>query len=372
MLSNSDKPPAKNDGTKDREETMTHATPILMVGSVPLNDTESVLRALGENLGPRAARYPDGETGGRINWIRWQRHIFEGNPAFALKEVRVGIPGTKDTLVRPIFYIVDNVADRDVAFPALGFADEAAKSYAVFSRLKAQGVVPRATKFQVSLPTVTAILGGFLVIEDRARAEPALEQAMQREIDQIASAIPARELSIQWDVASEIIGYDGGTPIHYGDILDNTVRRLVKQIAFAPKEVEVGIHLCYGDPGHKHVIEPKDTRSSVEFTNAISAAADRRLGWFHMPIPRDWMDERYYAPLADLKISQGTELYLGLVHATTGEDAIYRRARAARRYVKSFGISTECGLGRRDPDSIPSLLALMSRCSDIIAEKPAA
>lgn len=347
---------------------MTGETPILMVGSVPLRDTETVLCALSEHLGRRAPRYPDGETGGRINWIRWQRHIFEEKPAFVLKEIRVGIPGTNDTLARPIFKIADNVADREIAFPALGYADEAVKSYAVFSRLKAEGIVPQDTKFQVSLPTVTAILGGFLMIEDRARAEPALERAMRHEIAQIARAIPAGDLSIQWDVAAEIIGYDGGTAVHYDDILNNTVRRLVRLIAFAPKEVEVGIHLCYGDPGHKHVIEPKDTRSSVEFTNAISAAADRQLGWFHMPIPRHWMDdERYYAPLADLKIPEATELYLGLVHVTTGEDAIHGRARAARRYVKAFGIATECGLGRRDPASIPSLLALMRRCSDAIA-----
>jgi hypothetical protein len=83
------------------------------------------------------------------------------------------------------------------------------------------------------------------------------------------------------------------------------------------------------------------------------------------------VDKLYYAPLANLNIPQGTELYLGLVHASTGEDAIYRRAGAARRHVKDFGIATECGLGRRDPESIPGLLALMSRCSDTIAETPA-
>jgi hypothetical protein len=351
---------------------MANDTPVLLIGSVPLKDTETVLRALGDKLGTRAARYPDGETGERTNWIRWQRRIFEGNPAFTLKENRVGFSGIKDTLSRPFYRFVEGVSDAQIAFGSLGFADEAAKSYAVFTKLKRDGVIPRITRFQVCLPTVVAILSGFVVVEDRARAEPALEKAMQREVEQIAGAIPAAELSIQWDVCMEIVGYDGGYELHYGDILANSVKRVTRQIAFAPTGVEVGIHLCYGDPGHKHIVEPKDTASSVAFSNAICAAADRNVAWIHMPIPRGWMDDSYYAPLAGLKIPCETELYLGLVHLTTGEDSILKRARAARRYVKSFGISTECGFGRRDPATIPGLLELMGKASDDLAKVPAA
>jgi hypothetical protein len=34
-----------------------------------------------------------------------------------------------------------------------------------------------------------------------------------------------------------------------------------------PAEVELGLHLCYGDPGHKHVVEPKDTMGSKRELN---------------------------------------------------------------------------------------------------------
>ena len=54
---------------------------ILLVGSIPLESSQAVFRELGTHIGGRAVRYPDGETGVRTNWIRWQRHIFESNPA---------------------------------------------------------------------------------------------------------------------------------------------------------------------------------------------------------------------------------------------------------------------------------------------------
>jgi hypothetical protein len=349
---------------------MSNNMPILLVGSVPLKDTEAVLRALGDKLGVRALRYPDGETGGRINWIAWQGHIFEKNPIFLLDGVRAGY-SSHDDLPWKMYKLAEGVADKNIKFPSLGYAAEATKSYAVFSRLKKEGTIPEGTKFQVSLPTVAPILNGFLKFEDRARCEAALEKAMQREVEELAKAVPADELAIQWDIASEIIAFDMGRPYHYENTVENSAKRIAKHIAFAPKGVESGIHLCYGDPGHKHIVEPKDTGTEVKFANAISAAADRALGWIHMPIPREWTEERYFAPLADLKLPSGTELYLGLFHIRTGEDANYTRARAAQRYVKKFGIATECGLGRRDPASIPGLLELMSRTSEAIAKMAA-
>jgi hypothetical protein len=332
---------------------------VLLIGSVPLRDADSVFRMLGEKLGQAAPRYPDGETGERINWIRWQCRIFDDNPAFVLQDVRVGFANFKDTLARPFFTIRPGVAPQDIAFEALGFAAAAVESFAVFSRLKADGIVPPGTRFQVSLPTPLAILSGFVVLDDRAAAEPALEKAMQREVSRIVAAIPPAELSIQWDVCLEIVGCDGGYDLHYDDILANSIRRIARQADVIPDAVEVGIHLCYGDPGHKHLVEPKDTATSVAFANGICAAVKRNVAWVHMPIPRGWLEGRYYAPLAALRMPTSTELYLGLVHHTDGIDGTLKRAKAARPFVDRFGVATECGFGRRDERTIPDLLDLL-------------
>jgi methionine synthase II (cobalamin-independent) len=337
-----------------REDAM-----VLLIGSVPLRDADSVFRLLSEKLGRSAPRYPDGETGERINWIRWQRRIFDDNPAFELQGLRVGFSNIKDALARPFFTLRPGVSPHDIAFNELGFAAEAARSFAIFAKLKAEGIVPRGTRFQVSLPTPLAIISGFVVLDDRAKAEPALETATAREVGQIVAGIPSAELSIQWDVCLEIVGCDGGYELHYDDILANSVRRIARQIDVIPDDVEVGVHLCYGDPGHKHLVEPKDTATSVAFANAICATVKRSVTWVHMPIPRGWLDEQYYAPLSSLNLPAGVELYLGLVHYTDGVDGTLTRARAARPFVERFGIATECGFGRRDEKTIPSLLDLL-------------
>jgi hypothetical protein len=58
------------------------------------------------------------------------------------------------------------------------------------------------------------------------------------------------------------------------------------------------------------------------------------------------------------KLKSGTELYLGLIHLTDGIEGAKRRATAAKRFVSDFGVATECGFGRRPPETIPDLIRL--------------
>jgi len=106
------------------------------------------------------------------------------------------------------------------------------------------------------------------------------------------------------------------------------------------------------------VIEPKDTGLMVSFSNQLFAAIDRPVSWVHMPVPRSRHDAGYFAPLHDSKRPAGTELYLGLVHLTDGLDGARRRLAAAQEVVADFGVATECGFGRRPPETVPALLDL--------------
>jgi hypothetical protein len=78
----------------------------------------------------------------------------------------------------------------------------------------------------------------------------------------------------------------------------------------------------------------------------------------HMPVPRDRDDDAYFAPLAALTRQPATELYLGLLHLTDGIEGAERRMQTAERVVADFGLATECGFGRRPPDTIQPLLEL--------------
>ena len=53
-----------------------------LVGSVPLADTEQVLRWVSRALGSWLRRIPDGETGPRADWIIWQYPVLSSRPEF--------------------------------------------------------------------------------------------------------------------------------------------------------------------------------------------------------------------------------------------------------------------------------------------------
>jgi hypothetical protein len=289
--------------------------------------------------------------------VRWQRHVFDDNPHLRLTDTKQ-IAGYQDKLVRPFYTIKEGADPVRVAFKELGYAQEAIKSYEQFVRLRKAGTIPAGVKFQVSLPTVVSLLTVFVEKNDRAKVEAALEAAMKREVDTMADAIPASDLAIQWDAASEIIGHDGGADLHYSDALTGSVDRLVRHVSFIPAGIEAGIHLCYGDPGHKHVIEPKDAGTCVAFANGICERASRKIDWIHLPVPRDRTDPAFYKPLGQLNVPAETEIYLGLIHFTDGIDGTKRRLKLAGEQLKDFGLATECGFGRRDPSTVHGLLEI--------------
>jgi hypothetical protein len=347
--------------SKEREKAMTASDvvhPIHFVGSIPLADAESVFRTLAESVGDLAPRWPDGETGDRGYWIRWQKQTFDTHPDFVLKALFEGGPGYKDTLERPFYVIREGVDPANVVIETMGYAAAALSSYAVFEKLKADGVIPDSVRFQVSIPSTVALTTGFFEIPERAMAEPIIEAALAREVETIAAAIPHDQLAIQWDVCHEVVGADGGMPLHYDDIVAGSVNRIARHLGYIPAAAEAGIHLCYGDPGHKHIIEPADLGTCVAYANGIAAASPRRVDFIHMPVPRDRRDDAYFAPLDRLDLPPETMLFLGLVHFTDGADGTNNRLAAAASHAAAFGIATECGFGRRDPETIPRLLGI--------------
>ena len=48
-----------------------------LIGSIGLENAETAMTKAAEILGPRCSRIPDGETGGRGYWIRWQQSTFD-------------------------------------------------------------------------------------------------------------------------------------------------------------------------------------------------------------------------------------------------------------------------------------------------------
>ena len=326
---------------------------IHLVGSIPLANEEDVFRTASTTLGDSLKRIPDGETGVRSNWIGWQAAVFARNPSLEVAPVN-----DKDYGLRMRYRLRPGTPASAVAFDRLGYADAALASYATFARLKQAGAIAPATRFQVCLPTPLAPVTSFLAPESRAVVEPAYEARLLAELAEIGAAIPHDQLAIQWDTAIEFGILEGVMPTHLADPQREIVDRLVRLGAQVPADVELGYHLCYGDAGHRHFVQPRDTSRLVTVANAICAGGKRPVNWIHLPVPRDRDDAAYYAPLKDLQWHPETELYLGLVHVTDGLAGTQRRMAAAAMVVSNYGIATECGFGRRPAETVTPLLQL--------------
>lgn len=341
------------------------ARDVLIVGSVPLADAEQVFRAVAGTLGQHVRRIPDGETGARINWIESQSPVFDRHPDFELAQQDAGKDADwrnrqagETWKIKPWHVLKPGVDVRTLTFGPLGYAAAAVESYRVFSRLKRDGVIPAGCRFQVSLPTPYNVIDQRITPQQRLAVEAPYERRMLQEVDEMAAAIPATELAIQWDTAHEIQNLDGGRPHWFDDAEHGIIERLVRLGDHIPRGIELGYHLCYGDFAHKHFIEPKDMALMVRVANALAAGVQRPIDWIHMPVPIKRSDDAYFAPLADLNLGAETRLYLGLIHFTDGVEGSRRRLAAARKVVEDFGIATECGFGRRDPATIPQLLRI--------------
>ena len=340
---------------------------VLLLGSVPLANRDEVFQAASAILGQHLRYVPDGETGERSNWIGWQFPILSQNPS--LEVVSGEMSGYRQ---RPQLRLRAGVRAEDVRFENLGYRDAALVSYARFAELQRANKIPSTWRFQVSLPTPNATVAGFIAPEDQAAVEPAYERRLLEELDDIATHIPHDHLAIQWDVAVEFAQLEGVFPAHFAPLFEGIVERLVRLGDRVPRDAALGYHLCYGDALHQHFVEPQDAGRLVEVANAVAWGVSRPIAYVHLPVPRDRVDDAYYAPLADLKLDAETQLYLGLVHYTDGVEGARQRIRAAQRAVAAFGVATECGLGRRPPETIHDLLRLHAQIAAPIVRELAA
>jgi hypothetical protein len=251
----------------------------------------------------------------------------------------------------------------DVRFDNIFYADHAIKSYAVFAELKRQGVIPAQVKFQVDLVPAHSVIWLYVQEDLHPAVDRLFNDAVIREIDKIAAAIPHDQLAIQFDIASAVFArLERNQPTTYGKTkleMQETFAAIVVRLAnHVPADIDLMFHFCYGDAGHKHVVEPTDMRDMVEFANRLTARVTRPIQTIHMPVPRGRADDAYFAPLKRLALKPPTQLCLGLVHYTDGVDGTRARLATAKKYAQGFSIGTECGFGRRDPATLAELLRI--------------
>ncbi len=328
-----------------------------LVGSVGLDTVDEVFSTVGNLLSNRLKRVPDGEPGGRRMWIGWQYPLFRANSFLAVdheaaKRTTNGFLPLK---------IADGVAPEQITFSELGYAREARASWLDFRAARERGDLASHLRFQVCLPTPFAPVRMSCTPSAVPAVERAYERAMMREVEMICAAIPHDELCIQWDVATEMLMWDGRVAWmqRSPDLEEILSARFARQSAVIPEKVELGYHLCYGDLDAKHNIEPLDCRKLVEMANLITASARHKVNYIHMPVPIERDDDAYFAPLKDLRLDNDTKLFLGLVHLRDGIDGARRRINAAAKFRQDFGIASECGISRvKTPAVVAEILRI--------------
>jgi hypothetical protein len=286
-----------------------------LVGSVPMDDAESVFRAVAGALGPHLRRIPDGETGERRRWIFFQNLMLRKHPdmeedptvpPFALRQWDGKLLREMSLLrFRP------GVDPADVRFET-GYAAPAHDSYAVFARLQGEGVIPAHLRFQVSLPTPMA--SGYMYVSPRARDAylPAYERALRRALDDIVVAVPPARLSIQWDVCQEVLVHEGFFPDRPADYARQIEVELARLGDAVPEAVEMGLspllRLTCGRA-------PRDAqgprRAGGDDARDPALAAAPHMDFLHLPVPRDRADDAHFGRSSGLDGLPSTALYLG-------------------------------------------------------------
>ena len=219
-----------------------------MVGSVPLPDTETVLRRFCQNLPNRLRRVTDGETGSRNYFTFWQSwNVFAKSPLTLAEFIN------NEQIQRDDFTpeeMEEGIAKLKAARPlSTGYDTVAMESYQVFKNLRDQGVIDKRTRFQVSLPTPANVLAPFVQFAFQPAAEPIYEEALYQAMRKIQDEIPHENLAIQIDLAVDTAFWEG-IPIYkpwwQGEVQPYIVKYIARMMDQVDADVEVGIHNCYG------------------------------------------------------------------------------------------------------------------------------
>jgi hypothetical protein len=335
-------------------------------GGVNLADAETVMREIARRVPSGLRRIPDGETGDRAGWIQFQLQKFLQLGWLVPARPLDIADGDYEKL--PLLRVAAGADPAELNWRNLGYADAYLSSYAIFGRLREQGVIPADVRFQVEYPTPQASIAAWIVPEQQQELLGSYQAALFADLGRLLASIPHDEVAVQWDFAVEmgilegVYGPDGAQ--RFGAITAD-LAQCVDQV---PKEIPAGLHLCYGDFGHHHFKQPESLALQVRVVNAVTEAARRPVSFVSFTVPQYQREESYFAPLAGLTAGPGTELNFALVpyhpaeQAPGTSDAQVRLIDAALAASpggsREWGVCTECGMARASRNEVPALLDL--------------
>jgi len=334
---------------------------VILIGSGPLPTASEFFKKTSHALPKRLYRIPDGETSVCSKFIAWQHPTI---PITIIQRRWGGQPSVESSAKQ---YTLEDIKPT-------GYDDQAIASYGILKDLRDAGTIPQGVRFQVSLPTPLSVIRGF--VDDGgvcAQVEPLYQERLLQALQHIQEKFPASDMTLQWDLPTEIALLEhqrGNTQDKYwrpyfSPVKAGILDRLVALAAAVKPDVEMGYHLCYGDMGHVHFVQPPDTELLVDMANMMvrKIGPHHRVAYVHMPVPKEREDEAYFKPLKSLELDD-TKLFLGVVHPND-ESGTKKRLEAAQAVFPNVaGVGTECGMGRTAIEELDSILEI---CASVTA-----
>ncbi|KAK4495506.1 hypothetical protein PRZ48_013838 [Zasmidium cellare] len=291
---------------------------------------------------------------------KWAQHI----PAAVRKPLFGGTPAPG---FPPLQLSLDDILP-------LRYDDAGIESYREFTEVRAGGGFAPTTRLQVCLPTPASLVRALVEHAYCEQVEALIEQRLLQCLRRIQAETPAEDLMIQWNMPIEMamLEFDRGElqdPFfvdffrpYFSPVREGILERFVRLAREIHPDVQMSLHLCYGNFRQKHWMEPKSLDLAVALTNDLQkavAALHRSIDFVHMPVPKDRNDMVYFGPLKGLE-DRPTTVMLGLVHAYD-LDGTRERVRVAQQiYSAPFGISTECGLTNKPIEYAESVSEIAS------------
>ena len=327
-----------------------------LTGSINVPSVAQAFELVGKRLQPGVSRVPDGEPGDRANWVLTQKDLFLANSTLDVVDGRARVrPGV------------------EVEFGDVDYHSVAASSYQHFVEARRSGVLAPDTRFLVSIPTPFNAVNSFVHLDSQVEVARAYENRLRESVIELQRLINPGDLAVQFDLPTELATVEGWFDNPYPDheAIYAETARLTEWLDDA---TELTFHLCYGDSkfgaspfmgdppnaeaaerGGRHIL-PRDAGAVVAVANGLSRHVSRRIDAIQAATVAAWNRRAHWRPLADLAVEDSTEFFLGLLHAEDGAAGVRHRAGLAAEFLPSFGLSTECGLGRHSQAQLAAVL----------------
>ena len=360
-----------------------------MVGSiaVPTDTVEEAMGVAAEYLGDRLFAIPDGEVGPRQMWAPGVgAAVFLNHPDIVLVGEESGFTPVQ-TPLGPLGACRIRPGVTEVSLEGcLPYATAAIAGYENLLAQRERGEISAAVRFQVSVPTAfDMVMPWFGDPTEWPAMYRSYQREMRAEFARILEVIPADELAIQWDFATEVNEIQAAVsgrnelvaklgltwlPSRNAEeaFTAHTDPEYIERMSDGiPDEVAFGYHLCLGTAISFPTTPADDLAWIVRLANTLVERTPHRIDFFHLPAMPD-AGRDFFAPLTDLNIGD-TRVFIGLAHGD-GIDGIVKRGRHAQAFLPDFGISNYCGYGRQESEHIRELLSDLRNAADLLAVKP--